>query len=128
MNSSPGLAGIESATGIDVAGEMIAYLEEQAAFPEVDIRQRLPSDHGYGVAEIPVNKGSQLCNKTIKETGLRKEDVLILSVIQENDSIPNPPSDYRIQLNDYLLCYGKSISFSSVASRGHCECLSASKS
>ena len=30
VNSSPGLEGIERATGIDVAGAMIAYLEENA--------------------------------------------------------------------------------------------------
>ena len=29
VNSSPGLEGIEKATGIDVADEMIQYLEEQ---------------------------------------------------------------------------------------------------
>ena len=31
VNSSPGLEGIEKATGIDVADEIIKYLEEQHA-------------------------------------------------------------------------------------------------
>jgi len=29
VNSSPGLEGIEAATGVDVAGEIIAYLERR---------------------------------------------------------------------------------------------------
>ena len=41
VNSSPGLEGIEGATGIDVAGAIIDYVEEQVLFPEIDIRQRL---------------------------------------------------------------------------------------
>jgi ribosomal protein S6--L-glutamate ligase len=117
VNSSPGLQGIEEATGLDVAGQIIDYLEDQAPFPEVDIRQRLTSDHGYGVAEIPVTRKSDLRNKTIKETELKKEDVVILSVIQENDSIPNPPSDYKIRQGDYLLCYGKLSSLKSYLKR-----------
>jgi len=107
VNSSPGLQGIEKATGIDVARAIVQYLEDQAPFPEVDIRQRLTSDHGYGVAEIPVNRTSTFRNKTIKETELRKQDVVILSVIRGGNSIPIPSSDYKIKQGDYLLCYGK---------------------
>jgi ribosomal protein S6--L-glutamate ligase len=41
VNSSPGLQGIETATGLDIAGAMIDYIGNQVAFPELDIRQRL---------------------------------------------------------------------------------------
>ena len=37
VNSSPGLEGIETATGIDVAGEIIAYIEEKIRADEGDI-------------------------------------------------------------------------------------------
>jgi len=117
VNSSPGLKGIESATEIDVAEEIVQYIEDQASFPEIDIRQRLTSDHGYGVAEISVNKISELKNKTIKESQLKKEDVVILSVIQDQNSIPNPPSDYKIRKGDVLLCYGKLTSLKSYLKR-----------
>jgi ribosomal protein S6--L-glutamate ligase len=107
VNSSPGLQGIEQATKCDVAGEIIKFLEDQASFPEIDIRQRLTLDQGYGVAEISVRHDSELLNKTIKETQLKKQTVLILSVIRGDESIPIPPSDYTIQEGDSLLCYGK---------------------
>ena len=44
-------------------------------------------------------------------------DETAASVIQENDSIPNPPSDYKIRQGDYLLCYGKLSSLKSYLKR-----------
>eukprot|EP00903_Cladosiphon_okamuranus_P004231 g4229.t1 len=41
VNSSPGFEGIEGATGLDIAGEVIDYIADQVMFPEIDIRQRL---------------------------------------------------------------------------------------
>jgi ribosomal protein S6--L-glutamate ligase len=37
-NSSPGLEGIETATGIDVAGKIIEYLEKSAGAGNVGFR------------------------------------------------------------------------------------------
>src|SRR5688572_8279084 len=37
VNSSPGLQGIEAATGIDVAGEIIDYVANNVRYPELDI-------------------------------------------------------------------------------------------
>jgi len=39
VNSSPGLEGIEAATGVDVAGEIVQLIEQEVLFPEIDIRQ-----------------------------------------------------------------------------------------
>src|SRR5690606_25694497 len=41
VNSSPGLEGIEEASGVDVAGAIIDHLADRVLFPEVDVRQRL---------------------------------------------------------------------------------------
>ena len=107
VNSSPGLEGIEAATGVDIAGEIIKHVEEQVLFPDLDIRQRLTLDRGYGVAEIPIGPDSQLVGKTIKESGLRDQDVLVLSIIRESQTIPNPKTTREILSGDRLLCYGK---------------------
>jgi ribosomal protein S6--L-glutamate ligase len=45
VNSSPGLEGIETATGLDVAGAIIDHVGNQVAFPELDVRQRLVGEH-----------------------------------------------------------------------------------
>jgi ribosomal protein S6--L-glutamate ligase len=107
VNSSPGLEGIETATGVDIAGEIIKHVEEQVLFPDLDIRQRLTLDRGYGVAEIPIGPESKLAGKTIKESGLRDQDVLVLSIIREGQTIPNPRTMREILSGDRLLCYGK---------------------
>lgn len=109
VNSSPGLQGIETATGIDIAGKIIGYMEQEMAIPEIDIRQRLTLKSGYGVAEVPVIAASDLIGKTISETGLRDRDVLVLSIMRQGLTIPNPRGSRQILEGDTLICFGKSI-------------------
>ncbi len=107
VNSSPGLEGIEKATGVDIAGAIIDYMEEEVMFPEIDIRQRLTLKNGYGVAEIPIGPKSELVGKTIVDSGLRDRDVNVLSIIRESITIPNPRKDREITSGDILICFGK---------------------
>jgi ribosomal protein S6--L-glutamate ligase len=115
VNSSPGLEGIEAATGIDVASEVIQLIEEEVLFPEIDIRQRLSLQNGYGVMEVPITPESDLAGLTIRDSGLRDRDVVVLSVTREGIVIPAPRSDREILSGDVLLCYGKSITLRSLA-------------
>ena len=69
VNSSPGLEGIETATDLDVAGAIIDYIDNQVAFPEIDVRQRLTVSTGYGVAEIVVHDGADFVGKTARRVG-----------------------------------------------------------
>ncbi len=109
VNSSPGLEGIEGATGLDIAGQVIAEVERQVKFPDVDIRQRLTLKSGYTVAEVPVPAASELAGKTVAETGLRDRDVLVLSILRQGLTIPNPRGSRDIMEGDTLVCFGKQI-------------------
>src|SRR5882724_9485228 len=71
VNSSPGLEGIETATGVDVAGAIVEHLEQQVLFPELDLRQRLTLKSGFGVVEFGVLDGSSLIGRTLAELCLR---------------------------------------------------------
>lgn len=106
VNSSPGLEGIELATGKDVAGAMVAHLEQQVQFPEVDIRERLTLKSGYGVAEVVVLPESELVGKTLAELALREREVQVLSIARGDATIPNPRGDCTILPGDELLCFG----------------------
>jgi ribosomal protein S6--L-glutamate ligase len=75
VNSSPGLEGIEGATGLDIAGAIVDYIANRVNFPEIDLRQRLTVSKGYGVADIVIPEGSQLEGKTIEQSGLRERDI-----------------------------------------------------
>jgi ribosomal protein S6--L-glutamate ligase len=107
VNSSPGLEGIEAATGVDVADAIIRHIEDEVLFPDIDVRQRLTLRQGYGVAEIPIAPESPLVGKSLKDCGLRDQDILVLSIIRESQTIPNPTKSRQILAGDTLLCYGK---------------------
>ena len=107
VNSSPGLEGIERATGIDVAGAMIDYIAGQASFPELDVRQRLTVSPGYGVSEFRVIKNSSLAGQTLAETGLRQRDIVVLMLETKGELIPNPDPARKLRVGDKLLCFGK---------------------
>jgi ribosomal protein S6--L-glutamate ligase len=117
INSSPGLEGIENATGIDVAGSIIELIEEEVLFPEIDIRQRLTLQSGYGVLEVPIDDASELVGRRIQDTGLRDRDVVVLSIHRGSVAIPNPRGDREILSGDVLLCFGKTLTLKSLAPR-----------
>jgi ribosomal protein S6--L-glutamate ligase len=106
VNSSPGLEGIETSTGLDVAGAMIDYIASQVAFPELDIRQRLTVSTGYGVAELQVREGADLLGRTIEES-LSERDIAVLTLTRGTTVIPNPRSSRILEKDDRLLCFGR---------------------
>jgi len=107
VNSSPGLEGIEMATGIDVASAMVEFLEEQSNFPEIDLRQRLTLDKGYGVAELHILKNSNIIGKTVQNAGFRDKDIVVMSIKRGTMTISNPKPTREVLEGDFLLCFGK---------------------
>lgn len=107
VNSSPGLEGIETCTGLDVAGAIIEYIAAQVDFPEIDVRQRLTVSKGYGVGEIYVPEGSNFVGKTIAETKLQEKDINVLTLYRGAKVIPNPRQERVLEPDDKLLCFGK---------------------
>ncbi len=107
VNSSPGLEGIEKATNLDIAGSIIDYISNQVAFPELDVRQRLTVSTGYGVAELLVKEDSHLIGSSIRDSGLRDNDITVLTLHRGTEVIPNPRDSRILEANDRLLCFGK---------------------
>lgn len=106
VNSSPGLEGIERATGLDIAGAIIEDVERQVLFPDVDLRQRLRIAAGYGVVEFPVHNIPALEGKPLRETDLSERNIHVLHITRPGMVIPNPKGDEIISTGDHLLCYG----------------------
>lgn len=106
VNSSPGLEGIELATGHDIAGEIISYLSDQVHFQEFDIRQRLTTARGYQVAEFTVQPNSELDGRLLSDCGMRDKDIVILSLNRNGQVVANPKSTRQILAGDRVLCYG----------------------
>jgi ribosomal protein S6--L-glutamate ligase len=114
VNSSPGLEGIEAATDVDVAGCIVQHIEDEVLFPEIDIRQRLTLQSGYGVMEVPVDERSTLAGKTLRDSGLRDRDVIVLTIHRGSVSIPNPKGSREVLAGDTLLCFGKTLTLKSL--------------
>lgn len=117
VNSSPGLEGVEKATGVDVAHSVVELIEEEVLFPEVDIRQRLTLQSGYGVMEIPIEERSELARVTLGQSRLRDRDVQVLTILRGGIPIPNPKRDQEILPGDVLVCFGKNMTLKSLAPR-----------
>jgi len=107
VNSAPGLEGIETATGLDVAGAIIDFVDNQVAFPELDVRQRLTVSTGYGVAELLVREDAHLVGQSLRESGLNERDITVLTLHRGPQVIPNPKPGRVLEANDRLLCFGR---------------------
>lgn len=113
VNSSPGLEGIEGATGLDIAGEIIRYTEEQIKFGNFNVRERLSLTHGYTVTEFNIAPGAPIVGQTIETSGLRERDIVVLRIARGGEQIANPRKEREILVGDNLLCYGSQIALSS---------------
>ncbi|XPP27779.1 MAG: RimK family alpha-L-glutamate ligase [Leucobacter sp.] len=107
VNSSPGLQGIEAATGLDVAGAIIDYIANQVNFPEIDVRQRLSVSTGYGVAELVMHAGAEQIGRPLGDLGLWDRDITVLTLHRGVQVIPNPRKHVVLEPEDRLLCFGK---------------------
>ncbi len=107
VNSSPGLEGIETSTRLDVAGAVIDFIERQVSFPELDVRQRLSVSASYGVTELYLGEQSKLVGRTIGDSGLRAQDIVVLTLHRGTTVIPNPRESRVLEEGDRLLCFGK---------------------
>jgi ribosomal protein S6--L-glutamate ligase len=115
VNASPGLEGIEGATSVDVADAIVAHMEEEVVFPEIDLRQRLTLKAGYAILEIVVEDGSEIANKALGELRLRERDIVVLSLMRGDITIPNPKGDRVLRPGDTVLCFGDAPSLKGLA-------------
>ena len=109
VNASPGLEGIEEATGVDVADAIIEHLETQLLFPHFDVSERLALSRDFGVFEIPITKSSLLYKKSLEQAELAKRGIQVLCIVRKGILIPNPAPSEKTHSGDILLCYGEKV-------------------
>jgi ribosomal protein S6--L-glutamate ligase len=62
---------------------------------------------GYNVAELQIPEGFELVGRTIADSGLREQDIVVLTLNRGTTVISNPKTSRIIEAGDRLLCYGK---------------------
>ena len=62
--------------------------------------------------EVILSPNSPYCGKQLRETDLRKREILVLAIRSSTERkwIYNPPPDYTLQPNSTLIILGKSAS------------------
>ncbi len=106
VNSSPGLEGIEKATGINVAGHIMTHVVETHAFTPIDLNQLLSNKEGYGTLSLKVRRYPELVGRRLGDLMTNDDDGTIAAIGRAGAHIWNPSSDIALREADELIFYG----------------------
>ena len=104
VNSSPGLEGIEKASGVNVAGAIIDYVISESGFSEVNVDQLLKTIPGQGVLSVHLRNHPHLIGSPIGE--IFKVEIPVFALSRAGDLIWNPDPEVQLRFGDSLICYG----------------------
>ena len=104
VNSSPGLEGIEKASGVNVAGAIIEYIMSESDFSEINVDQLLRTIPGQGVLSVHMRNHPHLIGAPISE--IFKGEIPVFALSRAGDLIWNPEPDLQLRFGDSLICYG----------------------
>jgi ribosomal protein S6--L-glutamate ligase len=113
VNASPGLEGIEAATGVDIAGAVIDHLAENVRFGDPDVRERLSLAKGYAVVEFKITEHSPLIGVELSASGLAERGILVMNINRMGQQYPVPKGSDVLAAGDDLLCYGPKLALRS---------------
>ena len=107
VNSSPGLEGIEKASGVNVAGEIIDFVISEASFSEVDLDQLMRTVPGQGVLSLQIRNHPNLVGKRLSDLFKTSQTVPVFALSRDSSLIWNPDSELQLRYADILICYGE---------------------
>ncbi len=106
VNSSPGLEGIEKASGVNVAAHIVDYAMEETAFSDVDLDQLLRTVPGEGVLSLQLRNHPKLVGQRIEQLFKPGAKIPVFALSRENQIIRNPTQEIQLRYNDIIICYG----------------------
>ena len=107
VNSSPGLQGIEAASGVNVAGYIIDFLIKDVDFADVDVGQLLRTNLDQGVLSLHLKHHPRLVGRSIFELFSLGDDIPVFALARGNDLLWNPDPELQLRFDDILICYGE---------------------
>jgi ribosomal protein S6--L-glutamate ligase len=107
VNSSPGLQGIEAASGVNVAGYIIDFLIKDVDFADVDVGQLLRTNLDQGVLSLHLKHHPRLVGRSILELFSLGADIPVFALARGNDLLWNPDPELQLRFDDILICYGE---------------------
>ena len=107
VNSSPGLEGIEKASGVNVAGAIIDYVMNETAFSEVDLDQLLRTVPGSGVLSLQLRNHPMMVGNKIADLFKSTYEIPVFALSRDNKLLWNPEPDVQLRYDDVIICYGE---------------------
>ncbi|MEJ6654378.1 MAG: hypothetical protein QNL55_08450 [Euryarchaeota archaeon] len=107
VNSSPGLEGIEKASGVNVAGEIIDFVTSEASFSKVDLDQLMRTVPGQGMVSLQIRNHPNLVGEKLCDLFKTSVDVPVFALSRDNSLLWNPDSELQLRYADVLICYGE---------------------
>ena len=107
VNSSPGLEGIEKATGINVAGHIMSHVVESHAFTPIDLNQLLSNKEGYGTLSLKVRKYPELIGRALSDLMTQDDDGSVAAISRAGAHIWNPSPEITLREADEIIFYGE---------------------
>ena len=107
VNSSPGLEGIEKASGVNVAGHIIQHVVESHTYSPVDLGQLLSNKEGHGTLSIRVRKYPELVGRKLGDLITLDDDGMVAAVSRAGAHIWNPSNDMVLREADEIVFYGE---------------------
>jgi ribosomal protein S6--L-glutamate ligase len=106
VNSSPGLEGIERATGVNVAGHIITHILETHAFSTVDLDQLLATKPGHGTLSLKVRRYPELIGKRLADLMEIDGEGMVAAIARAGAHIWQPDGDLILREADEVIFYG----------------------
>lgn len=82
-------------------------LKQKLHFEKVHIEELLHQSDGYGIASVLIEKRSKTVGLSLAESRFKERDLMVLSIERDEEVIPVPKAQNKIQVGDRLICYGK---------------------
>ena len=105
VNSSPGLEGIEKASQVNVAGNIIDFVEEGFDFVDVNINQLMRTTPGEGMLSLQMKHHPHLVGRSISEV-FHGDGSPAFALSRNHELIWHPAPEILLRFDDVLICYG----------------------
>ena len=104
VNSSPGLEGIEKASGVNVAGHIIEMIAKRHRIQSVNLDDVIKRRTGFGTVTVILNVWPQFIGRSISD--VKPPNSHVVTVIRGKENIWTPSPELLLQPNDQIVLYG----------------------
>lgn len=108
VNSSPGLEGIEKASGVNVAAHIIDFIIDDHDFTDIDMAQLMRTQPGQGALSLHLRNHISLIGRMIEEifpTSM-KDSIPVFALSRNKKLHWNPDPQTQLRYDDVIIFYG----------------------